>query len=324
MKCKRMKNRRVFVLMVFVGMLYAPSSFATEPQAVEKTDEQAVEKTDEQAEEKTDDKVEMVEEVQIVEPQKDGKISSPNVQRTERAINILTARTTRKGSMLLVIDHRAYETFISSDAFFDYLGLDAGTLRIGIALRYGILDNLDAGLYRLNNGINNFDIYEWDARYAFLNQKKHFVDASIRGGISWFIVPDADDNAGMWAQLAVNRVFWDSLLVGTGFAVHSYSVEDKKTSADTNASGAILGFVEWRIAKKFAIDGEIAASVVGYRAKWPVFGFSAKILTANHSFSLVVSNSQNMDASGIVANSWRGFDNVVFGFQIVRQFNFIK
>jgi hypothetical protein len=53
----------------------------------------------------------------------------------------------------------------------------------------------------------------------------------------------------------------------------------------------------------------------------PVFGFSVRFLTYRHAFSIIVANTQYMTADGMVANSPRGFPDLLFGFQIVREFN---
>jgi hypothetical protein len=227
---------------------------------------------------------------------------------------------------MLIIDHRPYQGLASGqaeDVFFDYLGFDSGNLKIGIGLRYGIIEGLDVGFSRINDGRTvAYDTYEFNARYAFLRQKKHQIDASIMAGASWFVQKDRQDAAGGFAQLFIDRVFFDMLLVGVGFGFHSESSSDEKAQTDNAFSGAVLGVIEWRMIERLALCGEIAANVFGYGEKWPAFSLALKILTTRHVFSLMLTNTQFMLSDGIVTNSWRGASDWVFGFQIAREFSF--
>jgi hypothetical protein len=253
--------------------------------------------------------------------------------RRDRGINILTARATRPMALTLVIDHRPHMKLASAEAedvFFDYLGLD-GYLKVGLGLRFGILEGLDVGLYRLNDGgAGDFDAYEFDVRYAFLKQEKHYVDMSARAGITWFVQKDKQDAVGGYGEVFIDHVFFNMLLVGAGFQFHSESSNDVKKNTDKNYSGAVLGVIEWRMIKQLALVAEVAASVVGYgseygntnRPSFPGFSMGVKVLTHRHTFTLMVSNTQFINADGIVSNSWRDFSDIIFGFQIFREFNF--
>ncbi|MBN2527402.1 MAG: hypothetical protein JXR76_13490 [Deltaproteobacteria bacterium] len=244
---------------------------------------------------------------------------------TDRIVNVHTTQTVRHGALTLVVDHRAHDTFLSGEeAFFDYLGLDAGNLKIGFGLRLGLKKYMDLGFYRLSNGTDLFDVYQFDTKMRFLNQDDAYVNASLQIGGTWFVQNDAEDAAGFLAQVNVDRRLFGTLFVGTGFAFHSNSSNDKKYYTDDDPSGAVLGYVEWRPIRRFSINLEMAANVVGYGSKYPVFAFAPRFLTHRHSFSLVVANSQYMSGDGLVSNTWRGFDELVFGFQIVREFNLVN
>jgi hypothetical protein len=269
-----------------------------------------------------------------------------NAVRRDRGFNILTARATRPMSLTLCIDHRPYVGLAdgkAEDVFFDYLGLDnskpdedsqTGILKIGLGLRFGIIEGLDVGIYRLSDGWTvDFDTYELDVRYAFLKQEKFFVDVSARAGVSWFVRKDAPDAVGGYGEIFIDRVFLNSLLVGAGFQIHSNSHNDvPKIGDDESLSGAVLGVLEWRVIKQLALTAEIAAPVVGYgsaygntrRPSFPSFSMGLKVLTERHTFALLVSNTQFINADGIVAGSWRDFSDIIFGFQIFREFNFKK
>ncbi|MBN2340953.1 MAG: hypothetical protein JXX29_07170 [Deltaproteobacteria bacterium] len=260
----------------------------------------------------------------VVDPVSQSNFVAKGVPRTDRVVNILTTQTVRPGALVLTVDHRAHESFLSGeDAWFDYLGLDSGSLKIGIGLRLGLKDYLDFGLYRLSNGTDLFDVYEFDTKVRFLNQDEQFVNASLRIGASWFVQQDRDDASGFFSQLNVDRRLFGTLLIGAGFAFHTDSTNDRKMYEDKDPSAAVLGYAEWRPVRRFSLNAEMAANVAGYGSKFPIFAFSARFLTHRHSFALVVANSQYMNADGIVTNSWRAFDELVFGFQIVREFNLV-
>lgn len=275
------------------------------------------------AKEAQDADVDAVEQVDIVvAPNEAQYFTAKNVVRTDRVINILTTQTVRPGALTLTIDHRAHDSFLAGeDAFFDYLGLDAGNLKIGIGLRLGLKPYLDFGMYRLSNGPNLFDVYEFDTKVRFLKQDKQFVNMSLRIGATWFVQKNADDASGFFSQVNIDRRLFGKLLLGTGFAFHTDSTNDRKTLQDKDPSAAILGYAEWRPVQRFSLNAEMAANVAGFGSKFPIFAFAARFLTHRHAFSLVVANSQYMSADGIVSNSWRAFDELVFGFQIVREFN---
>ncbi len=242
-----------------------------------------------------------------------------NLPKVERTVNISTAKTTRPGSILMIIDHRTGKPFLDA-GFQDYLGLDSGGLKIGLGLRYGIMDGVDAGFYRLNGTVEAFDTYEFDARWQFMNQENVWFNAALRAGVSWFVQP-GQDAVGAFGQLLLDRVFFDRLLLCAGLLIHSESSNDMKAITDDSWSMAAVISTEVRITSWFAIDLETSMNLAGYTSKYPVFALGFKLLTYRHTFSLVLSNNQYMNADGIVSNTWRGFGDMVLGFQITREFN---
>jgi hypothetical protein len=235
----------------------------------------------------------------------------------ERGVNALTAKTTPQRSLLVLIMHRARESF-TEDACDDYFGFDAGGLKIGLGLRYGVLDRLDLGMLRLNGTAETFDTCEFDFRYRFLDQEIHHLDLALRTGISWFKQPEDEDASGFFGQLLASRQCGKRLLIGAGALYHSESSGDRKSSDDEDASAAVLGLVELRFVPWLALVAEVAGNVTGYRDTRPAFSASAKCFTYGHTFSLVVSNTQYVGADGIVANAWRKNDELILGFNITR------
>ncbi len=239
--------------------------------------------------------------------------------RIERTVNVLGPGTTRPGRMLFVVDHRTWQPFVE-DPFYDYLGLDSGGLKIGLGLRFGAVEGLDFGLYRLNNGVEAFDSYDFDARWRVVDQRDLGLDLALRLGATWFVQPEDADAVAPFAQLLVQRQLFDGRLsVGSGLLYHADSTHETKSASDTNWSLALPVTVELRLAPGLAWDAEAVVNLAGYGAARPVLSSALKLITHRHTFSVVVSNTQYMGADGLVANTARGFDELILGFGIGRE-----
>ena len=242
---------------------------------------------------------------------------SQRYAQVERACNVLVPQTTRKGSVLVVVDHRNQQA-VDEEPLHDLLGFDAGGLKIGLGLRCGVLDNLDIGLYRVNGTVEAFDVYEWDVRYRFLAQEDAWLDVAIRPGLTLFSQKGADDATGGFVQLAASRT-GPRFRVGAGVIYHSDSSNEVKAPDDDEHSAAAQFFVEVPLTSRFACAGELSAAFSGYRSAHPQFRAGVKYLTHRHTFSVNVSNSQYTSADGIVSNSDADGGDVAIGFTITRE-----
>lgn len=242
---------------------------------------------------------------------------SPNLERGQ---NVYTARTTRPLSFLITIDHRARQPF-TKDAWRDFLGLDAGGLKIGLGLRFGILKDLEVGIFRLNGTNEIFDTYELDARYRFLRQSKHHLDVAVRAGLTWFYQPRVDDAVGVFGQVMATRTLWGRLTLSLIVAFHSDSSGPEKSNLDTAWSLGVGGLVEVRIARFLAWNFELVGTVAGYGARWPAWSSSLKIVSPRHTFSFLLSNTQYIGADGLVAGSPLDLKHLIVGFIITRELN---
>lgn len=243
--------------------------------------------------------------------------------RSERTINVLQARTTRRGALIFILDHRTWKTF-TDDPFHDFLGFDNGQLKIGLATRYGIFDTLDVGLQRINGTADTFktDTWDLDLKYQPLKQEKHFLDVAVRAGMTWFSVQDAEDDQGFFGQLAINRTLGRRVRVGTGLLYHSDSYNENRDRGDPEHSMAIPATLDIRFTPGFSWHGEMVVTVDGFEERYPVLSTSLRATTNKHTFSLVVSNTQYFGATGIATNTFRGFDDLILGFTITREFRF--
>jgi hypothetical protein len=261
------------------------------------------------------EKVEKIEEV--------GKVlqwNSPELPRMDRVVNIQTAETTRRHAFLFTVDHRAWQTF-TEHPLGDLMGFDVGAMKIGLGLRFGIFDCLDAGMLRLNGTLAdyNIDTYEFDGKYHLLRQSSHPIDLAVRSGVTWFNVAENPDRKGFFVQILGNRDLGGRVRIGSGLLYHTNSYNDTKLSADSRHSTAVPATLEVRILHWLSLNGEVAAAVSGYGSDFPAFSTSAKVLTHRHTFSLIFSNTQYFGPSGIATGSARGAGGLIFGFTIARE-----
>lgn len=241
--------------------------------------------------------------------------------RIDRVINLMTTQPVRKMSLLAIIDHRAYES-LKDNTWKDFFGLDFGSLKIGLGLRFGIIDDLDFGIYRINGTKEVFDTYQFDFKFRFLNQEKHYISMALRAGVDWFYQPSAEDAFGYFGQLMTDYLVAKRWLIGAVVAFHSNSSNDHKSMADVHYSLAVGLYSELRIASFVAWDLETMYAVYGYGEAYPSFSTALKFITNRHTFSLVFSTTQYITADGIVTNTWRDVSNCIIGFTITREFNF--
>ncbi|MCU0610733.1 MAG: DUF5777 family beta-barrel protein [Candidatus Eisenbacteria bacterium] len=240
-----------------------------------------------------------------------------DMSRSDRSVNALTATPIDPGTFLFVVTHRARQS-LTDHAGRDFLGLDAGGLKIGLGLRWGVINGLDAGVFRLNGTAEIFDTVEFDLRSRLLSQEAHGLDVALRPGITWFIQPDQGDASGLFAQLLATRQLGHRATVGAGLLYHQDSSGDRKATMDDDESVALLAHGEFRLTPKLAVAVEAAPNLGGYGENKPSTSIALKVFTYGHTFSLVVSNTQYIGADGIVTGAWREWDEPIIGFTITR------
>jgi len=260
--------------------------------------------------------LEVIEEIDV-DPESFGYFGE-NIPQVDRAITLLTAKSVRKKTLLFVVDHRNRQA-INDEPFHDFLGFDSGGLKIALGLRYGLYDNLDIGIYRLNGTIEPFDAYDFDARYQILQQEKHGVDLAIRPGLTWFSQEESGDAAGGFVQVLASRTFKDRMLMGVGLMYHSDSSNDVKSELDDDYSFGVQALFDYRILPRLSWNIEMAANISGYGSAHPQISSAIKFLTHRHTFAIVLSNTQYISADGVATNSDRGFDDMLIGFSITRE-----
>jgi hypothetical protein len=271
--------------------------------------------------------IEVLSEVPDLEESKDSAAGWYDKAFSEpvRILALPTARTTRRGSFEFIIDHRASSPIYNkdskhpfSDMWNNFLGLDS-SLEVGLGLRYGVIDNLDVGIYRAAS-ISATDTYEFDARYRALTQNTAGLDIAVRTGLTWFSQPNAADAHGIFGQLLATRLLLGRILISGGLLYHSNSTNDTKYNQDRAWSTAGAIGVEARLAARVALDAELVSCMWGYCSKNPAFSGGVKYLTSRHTFALVCSNTQFIAADGYVTNTSRQWSKLVLGFNITREY----
>lgn len=250
-----------------------------------------------------------------------------NYPRIDRAVNVMNARTTRAHALNLLVDHRTLQP-VQTRPFEDWAGFDAGGLKIGLALRYGILDNLEVGALRLSNGYDVYDTYQFDVKYWALDATRVGVDVAIRAGGTWYSESRGPDSGGGFAQLIASRSLRERVWLATGLYYDSNATNENHPvlgyprATNQDYALAIPVAFELRLQTFLAWDAEAVFNVAGYHSKYPVASTAIKFITERHTFALIVSNSQYIGADGLVANTTHGIHQLIVGFTITREFDF--
>jgi hypothetical protein len=241
-----------------------------------------------------------------------------------RILALPTARTVRVGGFDFVLDHRAAAPIYNrasdhpwSDMGNNLLGLDGG-IQVGLGLRYGIIERLDAGFYRAGGSI--VDTYELDVHYQVLRQEDMGVDLAARVGGTWFAQKDTKDSSGLYGQLLATRLIANRLLLSAGGLYHSNSTNATKYNEDQKYSIAVAGGAEVRLAAPVAVDAELIACVAGYCSKNPAFSAGLKYFTSRHTFALVCGNTRYLTADGYLTNTDTKWKDLAIGFNITREY----
>jgi len=241
-----------------------------------------------------------------------------------RILAMPTARVVRKGGFDFVIDHRSGTPIYNkdskqpfSDMWNNFAGFD-GPMQVGLGLRYGVIDNLDVGMYRA--GSARTDTYEFDARYQVLHQEDMGIDLAGHAGVTWFSQPNAEDAHGFYGQLLATRLLVNRILISAGWLYHSNSTNDSKYNQDKKWSTAGAVGVEARLAAPVSLDAELVSCAAGYCSKNPAFSAGVKFFTNRHTFALVCGNTQYITADGYLTNTDRQWNKLVIGFNITREY----
>jgi hypothetical protein len=237
----------------------------------------------------------------------------------ERALDVPLPRTVRKGYLQFVIGHRN-RTPVDEDTFHNFFGFDGGNLKIGLGLYYGLLDNWDVGVYRLNGTVEKFDTWQFSTKWQALSETNRWVDFAVLGGASLYTISGEEEDWGGFVSPLFGRSLGEKFYASAGALYHSNSSALDKTAADTDYSTAVLGSLTARVSPRVMLVGEFSTPVAGYQARSTAWAGGIKFVTWGHSFSFLAGNTQSISLDGLAAGTALEGDEVVLGFVITRDF----
>jgi hypothetical protein len=198
------------------------------------------------------------------------------------------------------------------------LGFDSGNLKIGLGLRYGILDGLDVGLARFNGTTDDIDDYEFDARYQLIRESDSTPDVAVIAGVAWFYGASGTNSYPFFSKVLAGKTISDRAYASAGVAYHAQSRAQGKTAADDDYSVAAVAALEVAMLPSTSLATEWSFPMAGFNAGVPAWSAGAKFRTHGHTFSIALSNTQNISADGIVTGSDR-WGNPIIAFTITRK-----
>ena len=173
---------------------------------------------------------------------------------------------------------------------------------------------------RFNNVFEPWDTYEFDGRYQFLNEEKHWIDCAVMGGATWFYQTTGQDASGFYGAALAGRSFWDQCYLSSGILFHTKSTYMTKTVAEKSASVAVpvSVIVPTPIGLNLLAESFIPLSGY-YSAGKPSWTAGLKYATYHHTFSLLFSTTQYTSFDGAVTGSDHS-NKPGAGFMITRKF----
>jgi hypothetical protein len=223
----------------------------------------------------------------------------------------------RKGYVQYVIEHRN-RTAVDEDTLHNFFGFDAGNLKIGLGLNYGLSDTIDIGVYRVNGTVEKFDTYQVGGKWLVLSEDEQLLDAAILGGWSFYTISGEEDDSGGYGGALTGKSIGNYAYASVGGLWHSNSTGLTKTAADEDHSTAVLGSLSFRVTPRLLVVGEFSAPVAGYEAEATAWAGGLKFATHGHTFSLVAGNLYHLSLDGVAAGSGIREEDVILGFTITR------
>ena len=235
----------------------------------------------------------------------------------DRAFSVQYPRLPPQGSLILSIDHRAFQP-MDEKPFSSLLGFDSGNLTIGLGVRYSLLDSLDIGVERYNATVTDYDTYEFNSRFQLLAEDRGLADIAIGGGLTWFDAESLSDEYGGMAEVLIGRTLFGKLYVTSGVMYHSRPAVMTGTEDVPHYSAAVLATANLLVMERVALVTEWSIPVAGAWEGSPAWSAGPKVYSFGHTFSLVVSNAHDISDDRLAAGSTR-WNHPIFGFTITRQ-----
>lgn len=245
---------------------------------------------------------------------------SPNHARVERLLSVPIPRTLRSGYLQYVIEHHA-SIPVDDEPFHNFLGFDAGEVKIGFGLSYGVSEWMDVSLLRNNGVVERFDSYQFTARAALSDETADdLMDFAVIFGGTWFTISGESDVWGNLMAVLAGKSLFDRLYVSSGLLYHESSTARDKTSDDEDLSIAVMGGAICRLTDSMVLVAEYSIPFEGYEAENLAWATGLKFITHGHTFAIMGGNTQYVGLDGLAAGTSLEESDVVLGFSITREF----
>jgi hypothetical protein len=172
-------------------------------------------------------------------------------------------------------------------------------------------------MVRFNATSDDTDAYDFDARCRLLDESDGIADLAVVAGAAWFDGASGTNAFPFFAKVLAGRTVQNRAYASAGVAYHAKSRASGKTADDDDHSVAALATLEVAVSESALLATEWSFPVGGFDAGDPAWSAGVKFRTHGHAFSVILSNTQNISADGIVTGSDRWGDPII-GFTITR------
>jgi hypothetical protein len=269
-----------------------------------------------------------------------------NMRRSPVGMLFPKTATIPKGDFYARFSHTSRnQQFVSAEkgnAFNDLLGLESG-VKVGILFGYGIMDNWDVTIQRVNGNDYTKDSGEpctydlWDvmSKYKFLDEDKHWIDASVSlGGTYFWQDEDVGRFAGNFALMAEKSIW--RFRLGSGLLYTSLSTYDNVNTAQsgneprksypndkygagdpTAYTAAIPVSLSFALTKNHQLFTEAAFPMAGYYTEGgPSLTSGLSYNTPTHVYRVYLSNTANGSFNSTFTGGYKEDRLDIFGFDI--------
>ena len=272
-----------------------------------------------------------------------------NMRRSPVGMLFPKTATIPKGDFYARFSHTSQnQQFVSAErghAFNDLLGLEAG-VKVGIMFGYGIMENWDVTIQRVNGrgfvrdpdtGEGSYDLWDVMTKYKFLDENKHWIDASVSlGGTYFWQDEEVGEFAGNFALMAEKSIW--RFRVGSGLLYTSLSTYEAARSSQSGTAAskgypndyyasdapseadytvAIPVSLSFALTKNHQLFTEAAFPMAGYHTGGgPSITSGLSYNTPTHVYRVYLSNTANGSFNSTFTGGYKDERLDIFGFDI--------